>query len=83
MSRQTEALLDAFEHLPAEEKRAFTAEVLRRSLPFDSGDIEDEEIAGASSALFEVAGQRRWRLHSAVKSGSSISAWLVRLGRPW
>lgn len=53
MSRQTEALLDAFEHLPAEEKRAFTTEVLRRSLPFDSGPIDDEEIAGASSVLFE------------------------------
>ena len=52
MSSQTEALLDAFEHLPAEEKRAFTTEVLRRSLPFDSGPIDNEEIAGASSDLF-------------------------------
>ena len=31
MSRDTEALLDAFEHLPVEERRAFTQEVLRRS----------------------------------------------------
>lgn len=53
MSRQTEALLNAFELLPMEEKQAFTQEVLRRSLPFDSGPIEDDEIGGAGSALFE------------------------------
>src|SRR5690242_14394925 len=44
MSRETEALLDAFDHLPADEKRAFTEEVLRRSMPYDSGPIADEEI---------------------------------------
>ncbi len=52
MSRDTEALLDVFEHLPVEERRAFTQEVLRRSLPFDSGPLGDEEIAAASAALF-------------------------------
>jgi len=52
MSRDTQALLEAFEHLPAEEKRAFTEELLRRSLPFDSGPLEDEEIGAASAALF-------------------------------
>ena len=53
MSRGTEAPLDAFEHLPVERRRAFTHEVLRRSLPFDSGPLEDEEIGAASAALFE------------------------------
>jgi len=53
MTGKTRALLDEFEHLPPEEKRAFTAEVLRRSLPFDSGPISDEEVGAASSALFE------------------------------
>jgi hypothetical protein len=52
MSRDTQALLEAFEHLPAEEKRAFTEEVLRRSLPFDSGPLADDEIGAASDALF-------------------------------
>jgi hypothetical protein len=52
MSRDTQALLEAFEHLPAEEKRAFTEELLRRSLPFDSGPLEDEEIGAASATLF-------------------------------
>jgi len=47
MSRDTEAPLDAFEHLPVERRRAFTHEVLRRSLPFDSGPLEDEEIGAA------------------------------------
>ena len=52
MSRETQALLDAFDHLPAEEKRAFTEAVLRRSLPFDSGPLADEEIGAASAALW-------------------------------
>ena len=52
MSRDTEALLDAFEHLPVEERRAFTQEVVRRSLPFDSGPLENEEIGAASAAPF-------------------------------
>ena len=46
-------LLKEFDHLSPEEKRAFTEEVLRRTLPFDSGRIEDEEIGAASAALFE------------------------------
>jgi hypothetical protein len=53
MSRDTQALLEAFEHLPAEEKRAFTDEVLRRSLPFDSGPLADEEVGIASDALWQ------------------------------
>ncbi|MGC9995005.1 MAG: hypothetical protein ABSE79_06745 [Terriglobia bacterium] len=53
MSRETEALLDAFEHLPVEEKRTFMHEVPRRSLPFDSGPLEDDEIGAASAALFD------------------------------
>ncbi len=52
MSRETQALLEAFEHLPADERRVFTDEVLRRSLPFDSGPLEDEEIGATSGALF-------------------------------
>lgn len=53
MSRETQALIEAFDHLPAEEKRAFTEEVLRRSLPFDSGPLADEEIGAASDALWQ------------------------------
>jgi hypothetical protein len=53
MSRDTQALLEAFEHLPPKEKRAFSDEVLRRLLPFDSGPIEDEQIGTASATLFQ------------------------------
>ena len=53
MTQETKILLDAFESLPPEEKRAFADEVLRRSLPFDSGAITDDEIDNASSQLFE------------------------------
>jgi hypothetical protein len=52
MSRDCETLLEAFEHLPAEGKRVFAEEVLRRSLPFDSGPLAYEEIGAASVAPF-------------------------------
>ena len=52
MSRQTIQLLEAYEALPEEEKRLFTAEFLRRALPFDSGPLEDEETAHAADRLF-------------------------------
>ena len=57
MSPDTHALLDAFEALPVDAKRAFTHEVLRRALPFDSGPLTDDEIGAASDALFEVLDQ--------------------------
>jgi hypothetical protein len=51
MSTQTAELLHAFEALPEDEKRAFTVEFLRRAAPFDSGPLEDSEIADASDRL--------------------------------
>jgi len=51
MSSQTSDLLEAFDALPAEEKRAFTAEFFRRVIPFDSGPLEDEETAHATDLL--------------------------------
>lgn len=52
MSRDTTALLEAFEQLPTEEKRTFADEILRRLRPWDSGPLADEEIGSASDALF-------------------------------
>ena len=51
MSRQTTQLLEEFEALPDEEKRAFTVELLRRVGPFESGPLEDSEIAEAGDRL--------------------------------
>jgi hypothetical protein len=56
MSRQTADLLEAFEALPEDEKRLFTAEFLRRALPFDSGPLDDAETAHAADQLFRAAG---------------------------
>ena len=53
MSSRAAQLLEAFEALPDEGKRSFAGEVLRRSLPFDSGPLEDEEIGKAAEALFQ------------------------------
>jgi len=52
MSKQTAQLLEAFEALPEGEKRLFTAEVLRRAAPFDSGPLDDVETALAADQLF-------------------------------
>lgn len=54
MTRETKALLDAFETLPETERRVFADEIIRRLLPFDSGPISDEEIGAASSELFKL-----------------------------
>lgn len=53
MTQETKTLLEAFETLPTEEKQAFAHEILRRSLPFDSGPLDDEEISAASARLIE------------------------------
>lgn len=54
MSRQTSQLLEAFDALPTEDQRAFTAEFLRRSSPFDSGPLDDEETARAADEIFNM-----------------------------
>jgi hypothetical protein len=51
VSSQTAELLDAFEALPDDEKRAFTVEFLRRAAPFDSGTLDDSETADAADQL--------------------------------
>jgi len=54
MSRQTRQLIEAFDALPAEEQRAFTAEFFRRAIPFDSGPLDDEETACAADEIFNM-----------------------------
>jgi hypothetical protein len=61
MTRETTALLEAFENLPADEKRALAEEILRRSLPFDSGPLEDVEMDAASASLFQSLGHSEER----------------------
>jgi len=56
MSSQTAELLDAFEALPEDEKRAFTVEFLRRAVPFDSGALDDSEAADAADQLLVSLG---------------------------
>jgi hypothetical protein len=51
MNTQTAELLDAYEALPEQEKRIFTAAFLRRAIPFDSGPLDDEETAHAADRL--------------------------------
>lgn len=51
MGRQTAQLLEHFEALPDDEKRIFTVEFLRRAVPFDSGPLDDSEIANTADQL--------------------------------
>lgn len=59
MSRQTSQLLEAFDALPAEEKRIFTAEFFKRAIPYDSGQLDDEETAHAADELFAMLDQEK------------------------
>lgn len=61
MSSHATELLQAFEALPEEEKRAFAAEVLRRALPFESGPLEDDETAHAADQLFAMLDEEQVR----------------------
>ena len=54
MSQETAYLLEAFEALPEEEKRVFVVEFLRRTVPFDSGPLDDQETARAADELFAL-----------------------------
>ena len=51
MSNSTAQLLEAFEALPEDDKRAFTAEFLRSAIPYDWGPIDDKETAHAADQL--------------------------------
>jgi len=59
MGKHAVELLQAFEALPPDDKQAFAVEVLRRTrdLPFESGEITDEEIGESGRALFAVLGR--------------------------
>ncbi len=51
MSAETAQLLAAFETLPAKEQQAFVKEILSRLPPYDSGPLEDNEVARAGDEL--------------------------------
>jgi hypothetical protein len=51
MSTQTNDLLAAYDALTIPEKRAFTAEFLKRVVPFDSGPLDDR-VTGHAAELF-------------------------------
>ncbi|MEO8592492.1 MAG: hypothetical protein ABI759_04150 [Candidatus Solibacter sp.] len=51
MRTQTDQLLEAFLALPEDEMRLFAVKALRRAVPFDSGPLEDAELAHAVDEL--------------------------------
>jgi hypothetical protein len=51
MSAVAERVIAGFESLPAEEKQAVAKEILRRLRLFDSGPLDDNEVAHAGDQL--------------------------------
>lgn len=51
MSTATIQLIAEFESLPVEEKQIFVKEIFRRLPPYDSGSLEDEEMAYAGDHI--------------------------------
>jgi hypothetical protein len=52
MSAATAHLLRAFEELPLEDKREFTAAIVHRAAKLDSGEIGDDELTASASRIF-------------------------------
>jgi hypothetical protein len=51
MSQEALQLLAEFEALPPQEKLSFVKEIFRRLPPFDSGSLDDEDVALAGDAM--------------------------------
>jgi hypothetical protein len=56
MSKETAGLLEALESFPEDEKRAFTVEFPRRTVPFDSGPLDHAGTAHAADRLLAPLG---------------------------
>jgi len=61
MSAETAQLLAAFETLPAEEQQVFVKELFRRLPPYDSGPLEDDEVARAGDELAAMLEREEYR----------------------
>ena len=51
MSTVAEKVIAAFESLPAQQQQAVAKEIFRRLPPFDSGSLDDGEVALAGDQL--------------------------------
>ena len=51
MSAVAEKLIAAFEALPVEDKQTVAREILRRLPPFDSGPLDDDQVALAGDQI--------------------------------
>jgi len=54
VSAVAEKLIAAFEALPIEEKQTVATEILQRLPPFDSGALDDEQVALAGDQMAEM-----------------------------
>ena len=51
MSTASARVIAAYESLPTQEKQLVAKEILRRLPPFDSGPLDDEEVALAGDQM--------------------------------
>lgn len=54
MSIAAAHLLEAFDRLPAEEQREFSAAIVHRAAQLDYGDVSDEELTASASRMFAM-----------------------------
>ena len=54
MSTATAHLLAAFDQLPPEEQREFSAVIVHRAAQLDYGDISDEELTASAARMFAL-----------------------------
>lgn len=52
MIAEAESILQSFDMLPDEQKRAVASEILRRSLKLDESPLSDEVLASEADELF-------------------------------
>ena len=54
MGTATVQLLEAFDRLPLEEQREFSAVIVHRAAQLDYGDISDEELTASAARMFAL-----------------------------
>ncbi|HRC85920.1 MAG TPA: hypothetical protein PK413_09960 [Thermoanaerobaculia bacterium] len=54
MTQAAATLLDAFDALAEDERQEVAAEILRRSLGEDPGELRESELVGAATVVFQL-----------------------------
>ena len=67
MSVVAEKLIAEFESLPVEDKQAVAKEILRHLPPYDSGPLDDQEVARAGDRMAAMLDEEEEESDSATR----------------